>query len=165
VRLFCVGLMILIAGCNPFQKSVSEQGRRKAPDFRLKDENQKEVKLSDFKGEVLLLHFWASWCPPCIDELPVLMRMAEKMKNDKVRIVMVSLDRSWKEARSVWPPDAKSPNLISLIDPDTKVPELYGAFQYPETFMIDRNLRIVTKFVGPQKWDHDEIIEAFRKLL
>lgn len=125
-----------------------------APLFELKDQSGNLKKLSSYKGQAVLVHFWASWCPPCIKELPEILKFAGELEKDSTLLILISLDTSWEEAMTVFPKKIKlSSNVISVLDPDSKVNDAYGSYQYPETYLLNRNLEIVTKWVGPQKWD------------
>ena len=138
---------------------------RLAPAFTLPDGSGKQRSLEDFRGKVVLLHFWASWCPPCLTEMPEVLDMAKAFVDTDLRIVAISLDESWTDSHRILPENVLPANFISLLDLSREVPDRYGSFQYPETYLLNRDLRVVHKFVGAQEWNGKEMVELFRKLL
>ena len=110
------------------------------------------MRLTDFPGRAALVHFWASWCPPCLEETPNFVKLAQDMSGSSVAFIAVSIDDSWKDAQKILNPAAIPPDLVSLLDLGKKLPERYGTYQYPETYLLTRAHRILTKWVGPQDW-------------
>ncbi|MGZ3696597.1 MAG: TlpA family protein disulfide reductase [Bdellovibrionota bacterium] len=142
-----------------------QESRRAAPEFSLKDPVGKTHALGDWSGDAVVLHFWASWCPPCLGEIPQWVALARDYSGKPIRFVAVSLDQNWKDALKVLPATEVSGQLESLIDPELKIPETYGTYQYPETYLIDRKHRILTKLVGPQEWDNPMVRKLIDKIL
>lgn len=126
--------------------------RRQAPDFELTDSQGKTRRLEEWKGNAVVLHFWASWCPPCLDEIPHWLAGAKKQKDRRVKFVAISLDGSWADAEKVFPQANLPENVISLIDVTGKIPEKYGSYQFPETYLLNPDHKVVMKWVGPQDW-------------
>jgi thiol-disulfide isomerase/thioredoxin len=131
-----------------------------APDFTVSD-GQRTVKLSQFRGKPVLLNFWATWCPPCVQEVPGLVALQQEM-GDKVTIVAVSMDVD-EEAYKAFTAK-KMPGVLTVRDPEHKSSSLYGTFAYPETFLIDKDGKIQRKFIGPMEWNSPDMIEYFHKL-
>lgn len=139
---------------------------RSAPDFALKDAAGKTHRLSDYKGQPVILHFWAEWCPPCLEEIPQWIAAAKKAEGKRVRWIAVSLDDAWEAAHKILPAKDLPSNVISLLDPVKEVPDQYGSYQFPETYLLTEDHKIVTKWIGPQDWSHpkiDEIIEVISR--
>ncbi len=122
----------------------------------------KEVKLSTFKGRGFLLHFWASWCAPCLKEIPEVLALARKVQDAEFKIVFVSTDERWEDALKVLPVGSLPKNAVSLLDPAQRLATHYASFSYPETFLIDKDLKVVTKWVGAQKWNDPEALRVLR---
>lgn len=117
--------------------------------FELKDETGRSVFLTDFiSSAILVVHFWATWCAPCVDELPELLKFAEKRSD--VKVVLISLDEDWKTAHKILP-SKFSANVVSLLDPNAKLATSWGSYQYPETYLFGRG-EVRAKLVGPQDW-------------
>jgi thiol-disulfide isomerase/thioredoxin len=114
---------------------------------------------------VVLVHFWATWCPPCIEELPQWVALAKKYTGRPLQMVAVSLDSDWEAPHRLLPESEVTSPLISLLDPERKSPEDYGSYQFPETYLIDRSHRIVHKWVGPQDWSNPATLEPIERSL
>src|SRR5271155_5099591 len=120
-----------------------------APDFTVQDDDRK-VKLSQFRRQVLVLNFWATWCPPCIEETPSLVVMQERLKAKGITVLAVSVDADENAYRRFLKDHGV--NLLTVRDPDQKSSGLYGTFKFPETYVIDRNGVMRRKFIGAVDW-------------
>ena len=109
----------------------------------------------------MVLNFWATWCPPCVDEMPSLVAMQAKMRGS-VTVLAVSLDLN-EAAYRRFLRDYKV-DLLTVRDPEKRSSDLYGTFGYPETYIIDANGVLRRKFIGPVDWTKPEIIEYLQKL-
>jgi len=152
-----IGLLLLV-GCN----SGSHPPRigNAAPDFTLTD-SQRTVALSQLRGKPVVLNFWATWCPPCIDEMPSLVQL-QKQLGDKVTILAVSEDAD-DGAYKQFVRDHKV-DVLTVRDTGRTTNEVYGTFKFPETFVIDRNGKIVRKFIGATDWTSPDIVDYLNKL-
>jgi len=119
------------------------------------------VTLSQFRGKPVLLNFWATWCPPCVEEIPSLVALQSQV-GDRIVILTVSMDVD-KSAYDSFR-QKHMPGLLTVRDPDHKSSALYGTFAYPETFLIDRDGKIQRKFIGAVQWNSPDMIEYFKKL-
>ena len=132
-----------------------------APDFTVTD-SDRSVTLSQFKGQIVVLNFWATWCPPCVEEMPSLVQMQQRMKARGVMVVAVSVDvdqSSYKRFIS-----DHGVNLLTVRDPDQKATSLYGTSKFPETYIIDRNGVMRRKFIGAVDWTSPEVMDFLSKL-
>jgi cytochrome c biogenesis protein CcmG, thiol:disulfide interchange protein DsbE len=132
-----------------------------APDFTVQDD-QTKVTLSQMRGQIVVLNFWATWCPPCIEELPSLMEMQRRMKAKGITVVAVSLDVDANAYRQFV--KQHNVNLLTVRDPEQKSNQLYGTFKYPETYIIDRNGVMRRKFIGAVDWTDPEITDFLNKM-
>jgi cytochrome c biogenesis protein CcmG, thiol:disulfide interchange protein DsbE len=132
-----------------------------APDFTVQDAERK-VTLSEFRGQVVVLNFWATWCPPCVEETPSLVQMNDRLKNKGITLVGVSVDVD-ADAYHRFVKDHKI-EYVTVRDVDQKSNNLYGTFKFPETYIIDRNGTLRRKFIGPVDWNSREITEFLSKL-
>ena len=130
--------------------------------FSVQDSDHK-VALADFQGsgKIVVLNFWASYCPPCIEELPSLMAMQEQLK-DRVTVVTISIDTDDAAYHQFL--QQRGVSLISVRDADQKVNLLYGTIKIPETYIIDRNGLVQRKFISSVDWTSPEVMEYLRKL-
>ena len=126
---------------------------RNAPDIQAADDRGRPFHLQSLKGQVVLVHFWASWCPPCLEEIPNFLKLAESYAGKPIKFIAVSLDEGWDEAKKTLAPDAHGDNLISVLDQTKLLPDRYGTYQYPETYLLSKDLGIITKWVGGQNWE------------
>jgi len=110
----------------------------------------------------VLLNFWATWCPPCIAEMPSLIELQKKLKDKDVVILGVSIDAD--EAAYHKFLKEYGVNFVTVRDEDKKTPTLYGTFGWPETYVIDRQGVVRRKFIGAAEWTSPEIMEFLTKL-
>jgi peroxiredoxin len=130
-----------------------------APEFSLTDGSQ-SVDLAKLRGKIVLLNFWASWCPPCVEELPTLMELHRRMP--EVVVVAISIDEDPEKYQSFL--TKNHVDLLSIRDPSQRIETMYGTVQIPETYVIDRQGRLRRKFVSAQNWTSPEIMEYLAKL-
>ena len=132
-----------------------------APDFSVQDSDH-SVSLSQFHGQVVVLNFWATWCPPCIDETPSMVKMQAYLKSKGVVFFAVSIDDDDKAYHAFL--KKYNVNMVTVRDQARKAPTLYGTFGWPETYIVDRSGVIRRKFIGPVDWTSPEIVEYLSKL-
>ena len=148
---------LLLAGC---RNSQPAQIGTVAPDFTLTNPD-KTITLSQFRGKPVVLNFWATWCPPCIEEVPSLVALQQKL-GDKVVILAVSTDVDEDGYRKFV--QKNMPGLLTVRDGQNKSNGLYGTYAFPETFIIDREGKIQRKFIGAVNWTSPEILDYLNKL-
>ncbi len=130
-----------------------------APDFTVSD-GTTTVHLAGYRGHVVLLNFWATWCEPCVEELPSLLQLHQDQPS--LAILAVSVDEDPEAYASFIA--QKHMDLITVRDPSESAAKLYHSDAWPETYAIDRNGIIRRKFIGPQDWTSPEI-QSFLKSL
>ena len=119
----------------------------KAPDFTLPDIFQKEVRLSDYQGKVIILDFWATRCPPCIREIPHFVELQKEWADKRVQIIGISLDRQGLNVLKLFAKKYKINYPILLCDEITL--RKYSPIKFiPTTFVIDREGKIYKKYIG-----------------
>jgi thiol-disulfide isomerase/thioredoxin len=134
-----------------------------APDFTLESLSGKRVSLKDFRGKVVFLNFWATWCVPCRDEMPAMETLHREFKDRGLAIVAVNFREDKKAVRRFF--DELGLSFESLMDIDGEVGERYGAFSLPLTYLIDRQGRFVGKAVGIRPWERADAKTFIRELL
>ena len=166
--LICGSLVLLALNRNlPFVQSAKVAPVKTglpAPDFSLPGLDGKEVSLSDFRGKVVLVNIWATWCPPCVQEMDSMQKLYERFDKKNFEILAVSVDSL---GRSVVAPFMDNYKLTfpALLDPAGTVQVAYQTTGVPESFIIDRNGLLVKKIIGPRDWVDPEIRSVFRKLI
>ncbi|MBZ5515343.1 MAG: TlpA family protein disulfide reductase [Acidobacteriia bacterium] len=133
-----------------------------APDFTLPSLHQQPISLSNFRRNVVVLNFWATWCPPCVEETPSLKRFADAMQGSGITVIGVSVDHD-REALERFAAEAQLTFPIAR-DPDQTVAAQYGTFKFPETYIIDSNGKIAQKLIGAVDWQDPKIVAVVRGL-
>jgi peroxiredoxin len=134
---------------------------REAPDFELADSTGKKWSLAKLRGRTVLLNFWATWCPPCAEEMPGMEDLARKV-DDRTVVLAVSVDENWDLVRRFFP---RGTPLSILLDESKELPKKYGTEKYPESFLIDPEGRVRHYFINTRKWGDPEAmacLESFR---
>ena len=152
-------ILLVFSGC--YSGSRPSRIGSPAPDFTVRDSNR-TVTLSQFKGQVVVLNFWATWCPPCIEEMPSLVQMQQRMKAKGVTVLAVSVDVDENSYRRFLADHNVS--LLAVRDAAQKSNTLYGTFKFPETYIVDRNGVVRRKFIGAVDWTEPDVIEYLGKL-
>lgn len=138
-----------------------------ALDFKLPRLDGSDFNLSQLRGKVILLHFWATWCKPCEAEMPYLVELAKALKDYPVEIVAVSLDNRADLVSSFFArlkPAHKLPPFTLLLDAKQEVSGSYGSLKVPESFIIDPQGRIVDSIIGTYDWSNSIILHYLQAL-
>lgn len=135
-----------------------------APDFTLPDLNGINHTLSNYKGKVVFLNIWATWCKPCKDEMPSMEKLHQKLKDRDFIMLAVSVD---KDGKKVVEPFMKEYGLTfpALLDPEGVTSKLYKTTGVPETFIIDKKGVVIHKVIGPRDWGKEPVFEAFERIV
>ncbi|MBU0480711.1 MAG: TlpA family protein disulfide reductase [Proteobacteria bacterium] len=147
--LLLAGALLFITACGQGPK-VATVGQP-APDFTLVDLQGKTWTLSQLKGQVVFVNFWATWCPPCREEMPSMQRLYTMLPPDKFKMLTV-LNKDAPEAAKVF---AGKLNLTIpiLLDPNSQAGAAYGLTGVPETYIVDKQGILREKVIGPAQWD------------
>lgn len=135
-----------------------------APNFTVRDMDGRMVSLSDFKGKVILLNIWATWCPPCVAEAPSIDRLHKMFEDEDFALLAVSIDEGGKKVVENF---MKNKNLSFpvLLDPEGRVARLYRTTGVPESFIIRKDGVIDNEIHGAIDWTAPNVIEYFQKLI
>ena len=158
LRLVSVAAFLALSGCDRGVRP--ELVGRSAPDFTVSD-SQRTISLHDYKGQVVVLNFWASWCAPCIEEMPSLIQMQHDMR-DRVTVLAVATDHDPDTYRKFV--RDHNVDLITVNDPAQKSSDTYGTSGWPETYIIDRKGIVRRKFIGPVQWTNPAIVSYLEAL-
>ena len=135
-----------------------------APNFTFPGLDGKMVSLSDYRGTVVLVNIWATWCPPCVDEMPSMERLYKELKGENFEILAVSIDALGTKAVA---PFMGKYNLSfpALMDPDGTIQSMYQTTGVPESFIVNQEGILVQKIIGPRDWAIPGVVGFFRDLL
>jgi peroxiredoxin len=135
---------------------------RPAPDFEVVRQDGSRVRLSSLRGKVVFVNFWATWCPPCREEMPDLEKLAESLSKVPFELVAVSADESWREISAFQA--GKPTKLLVGLDPEKSISHTWGTEKLPESYVVDRDGHIRLRFVNVQPWT-DERIQRYLEWL
>lgn len=160
-------VLLMMAGCKKKEEAagVAEVRENKpAPEITVNSLTNVPLKLSSLKGKVVLLNFWATWCPPCREEMPSMMKLNSAMAGKPFQMVSVSIDEGGvPEIESFFKTSGYS--LPTYTDQDGAAQQVYGITGVPESFVIDKNGILVKKVIGPLAWDSPETISFIEGLM
>lgn len=122
-----------------------------APDFSLENMQGERVSLSQLRGKVVIVNFWATWCPPCRSEMPSMEVLHQTFKDDGLVLLAINVEQGGRQAVAKFLQESPYSFPI-LLDEQREVQNLYGVFQFPESFIIDRNGVVVKKVIGAVHW-------------
>ncbi len=128
-----------------------------APDFKCLDEAGNQKTLSGLRGQVVLVNFWATWCPPCLEEMPSMQELQLRMERQPFAILALSVDSSWEPVKEFM--KAHHLNLPVYADFDQKISALYGTNMFPETYIVDKKGKVAYKVIGGTDWMSAETLK------
>ncbi len=135
-----------------------------APDFTLEDMDGKKHSLTEYRGKVVLINFWASWCPPCIREMPSMEQLYQNLKDQPFVLLAIN---QWEDEERVFEFMGQLqtiPTFPILFDPQSKVSAAFEVQGLPSSFIIDTNGRIVFRAKGGRDFNHPQIVRTIRSL-
>ena len=131
--------------------------------INLKDMNGRNVRLSDFKGKIVFLNFWTTWCPTCRIEMPSMEKLHRKLKDRDFAMVTVNLQESASQVKAFF--KQYDLTFIALLDSTGEVGVAFGIRAIPTTYILDKTGRIIGQVNGPREWDSKDAIALFEKLI
>ena len=132
-----------------------------APDFVFPGLDGKMVGLADYKGKVVFLNIWATWCPPCREEMPSMEKLYHELKGEGFEILAVSIDVAGAKAVAPFMNEHRL-SFPALLDPKGTIKNLYGATGVPESFIINKEGLIEQIIIGPMDWATPDVVRFFR---
>ncbi|QWR77512.1 peroxiredoxin family protein [Candidatus Magnetomonas plexicatena] len=161
----CVSVLFYVSpvfSVPPAPWELDEIDGKPAPNFEMQSINGNTVSLSSIKGKVVLLNFWATWCPPCKEEMPSMDALYKMFKNDNF-VVLAATSNSSSDVKKF-----AQKNHVSfqfLLDPKNKIAKSFKVYMLPVTFLISKEGVIVKKYIGAQNWTESAIVNDVKKLL
>ena len=163
LRTLLLTLTLLFVGLIGFSlRDTSAQEGGRAPEFSITTDEGNRVTPTAFGGKVLVLNFWATWCSPCIQEIPSLDVLQKQFGKSGVVVVGVSIDKNPKRYKDFL--DRVHVAFQTARDPQSDVSAKYGTFKYPETYII-KDGRVARKFIGAEDWTSADITQYVQSLL
>lgn len=152
-------VLLIFSGCYSGSRPNGIGGA--AQTFLVQD-SERQISLSQFRGQVVVLNFWASWCAPCISETPSLVSMQRQLHDKGVVVVAISED----EDEAAYRRFIKNYGIafVTVRDPSQRIKHLYGTVQIPETYIIDRDGMLRRKFVYAVDWNSPEVVQFLLSL-
>jgi len=133
-----------------------------AYNFTVKDIDGAEYRLSDYRGKVVVLNFWATWCPPCREEMPAMNRAHKKLSNDNVVILAINVG---EDEDTIFEFTGNYPVAFPLLmDKDGKVIKRYPVMGLPTTYIISPTGIVTHRTVGGREWDNDQLLNELRAM-
>jgi cytochrome c biogenesis protein CcmG, thiol:disulfide interchange protein DsbE len=161
IVLLGVAALLFIFAWPSFRQGERSDAGQPAPDFSF-TLNGRPERLSSLRGKVVVLNFWATWCPPCRDELPSLNRLEAKIAPMGATVLGISVDDDETAYRNFL--EQYHVTFPTYRDPTKRIPAAYGTYEYPETYIIDRQGRIARKIIGAQDWSSSDIVAYLENL-
>ena len=163
VVLAVVGTLFFI-GQNGGQRVKSVREGDRAPEFQLPSLDGRTVNLSSYRGKVVMVHFWATWCPPCVEEIPTLERLYRAYVGKDLEILAVSVDEGGAGAVGQFMQKNRFA-LPVLLNSDQSVARSYGTFKFPETYLVDREGVVQRKIIGAADWTSADALRVIQAML
>ena len=154
---------VLVFRVQGYLRIYDVQPGDRAPEFVLADDQGIGVSLDDYKGKYVLLNFWATWCAPCVQEIPSLNQTYQQFEDKGFVVLAISIDEDEDQYRN-FIADARV-SFPTVRDPERTVSGRYGTTKYPESYLIDPDGEVLRKYVGAEDWSRPEIVNYLRSLL
>ena len=149
----------------PLSHSLTQQAPKPAPALKLKDLDGQLHDLAQLKGKVVLINFWATWCPPCRREMPSMERLSQALKGEAFSVLAVDVGEDADTIDSFTGQLDTPPTFPILLDTRSRTMQAWKVAGLPTTFLVDKQGRIVASAIGGREFDHPEIVRAIRELL
>jgi len=146
----------------PFAQSSTP---RQIPEFQFQDASGRARSLAEFRGRLVLLNIWATWCAPCREEMPALDRLQAKLGGPGFEVVALSIDQQGAAVVRRFFDEIGIKSLRLYVDPSAQAGFKLASVGVPTTLLIDRAGREIGRHVGPAKWDAPEIVQALSRMI
>jgi cytochrome c biogenesis protein CcmG/thiol:disulfide interchange protein DsbE len=160
-------LLLIVAIYVPLHETIAPLGNvqvgESAPVFSIKADDGRTYTQADFGGKVLILNFWATWCPPCREELPSLDALQRTLGPKGLVVLAVSVDKDEKVYRDFLV--ANKVAMTTARDPSQEINRKYGTVQFPESYIIDRSGKVVVKIINTTDWMAEQMVKNVQSML
>ena len=176
--LVCGGIAVFLFNVNPLAAKPEDRSldqlfddmgvelissRTASVEVLLEDVNGTEIDIADFRGNIVFLNFWATWCPSCVTEMPSMENLHRKFKEKDLAVVAVSVQDSVTAVKQFFKRNQLT--FTALLDSAGKTVPGFGIRAIPTTFLLDKSGRIFGRIMGPREWDSRESVAMFQHLL
>ncbi len=155
-----LGLVALVA--DTMRDPVIQVGD-KAPQFSIVSETGQPISRDSFGGKLLVLNFWATWCPPCVEEMPSLNEFHKQLRAAGVVVLAVSVDQNEPAYKRFI--ERYGLQFQVARDAEANISASFGTYRYPETYVINSRGEVLEKFIGEENWADPRLIERIKKLM
>lgn len=159
------GAVAIAADLPPLSHSLTKRAPKAAPALKLKDLDGAVHELAQLRGRVVLINFWATWCPPCRREMPSMERLSQALKGEAFSVLAVNVGEDADAIDTFTAQLDTEPSFPILLDTRSRTMQAWKVAGLPTTFLVDKRGRIVASAIGGREFDHPEIIRAIRELL
>ena len=136
-----------------------------APDFKLQDMDEETHRLDDYKGKVIMLNFWATWCPPCRREMPSMERLHKMLDSDRFAVIAINQMETPDHVFAYTGQLEVDPTFTILFDTDSSVSQRYRVNGLPTSYIIDKRGYIRYRAVGGREFDHPAVVKIIKQLI
>lgn len=136
-----------------------------ASDFELEDMDEEKIKLTKYRGKVVLINFWATWCPPCIREMPSMEKLHQQINADDFKVLAVNQMEDIDQVFAFTGQLEVDPTFDILFDTTSEVSHAYGVRGLPTTYLIDKQGNIRYRAVGGREFNHPEVVKIINQLI
>ncbi len=135
-----------------------------APELPIFDREGRKIDLTEASDKIRIIHFWATWCPPCVEETPALSKFWDQYKNrEGLELFAISVDKDWKTIDAFI---QKNPSVLPLYhDPKEATAKRFGSSQYPETYIVNKKGRVIFRVQGAVDWSSPEVRSRIDQIL
>jgi thiol-disulfide isomerase/thioredoxin len=155
----------IAADLPPLSHSLARQAPKPAPALKLKGLDGQPYDLAQLKGKVVLINFWATWCPPCRREMPSMERLSQTLKGEAFSVLAVDVGEDADTIETFTGQLDTTLTFPILLDTRSRTMQAWKVAGLPTTFLVDKQGRIVASAIGGREFDHPEIIRTIRELL
>lgn len=163
-QLMAVTLAVMLWMTSPLVAGEGVRRGEMARELILTDINGKRHDLKDYRGKLVLINFWASWCPPCREEMPSLWRLKDKFRDKPFVVLTVNLGEPDAVVKAFLPEQMER-DFVVLMDRTHRAERIWGPAAYPTTYVVDATGRVQKVLVGPFEWDRPHMLGVLGAML
>lgn len=160
-----MALSVAAADLPPLSHGLTQQTPKPAPALKLQDLDGKSHDLAKLRGKVVLVNFWATWCPPCRREMPSMERLSQALAGEPFVVLAVDVGEDTDTIEAFASQLDVAPTFPILLDADSRTMTAWKVGGLPTTFLVDKKGRVVASAIGGREFDHPQMIASIRKLI